>query len=937
MWIRLLTIVCLFLSLMLIVCKLPSPPPGPENSFVALEFKSSSGNITKDTLTDSTGKQVKICMIHNLTQYIDSSILKITKGKDFNDAHQIRSFKGQVDTTYYSVVFPAPGSYAVIFTSYIQGKPMVLDGTITIVGNQQTSQNQKPVLNVIKEIKTGAGQELVLPVSATDPDVNQQVTITVIKKPESATFTENLFKWTPALADTGSVTVKFTATDNGSPVLSVTDSCVIIVSATPVNRAPQWSIKSMQRSALPEVQFTLDVSSYCIDPDNDNLTFSLLAQPPAKDTITGNVYQFTPMVTDTGVHSISIVVSDPAGLTDTLTLELTILVPGSTSKPDIVPPVIRFRSPSRDTVLNVDSCEIKVICVDDSGCSVSGYCDGIAFTMVKVPSVPNLWTGLVKGLKSGVNSSIKIIATDSSAAKNTDSAFVRVLWSKKTTFALTINAANGSVTKSPDALSYDSGTVVTLTPVPSNNYHFTTWSGDLTGSTNPSTVTMNSAKTVTASFEANPPSTFALTVVSSNGTVKKNPDIMMYDSGSAVGLKATAATGYHFVKWTGDATGTTDSIAVQMTSAKNISANFEINSYELTLSAGTGGSISIPASSPATVTHGVPTTITAVSKEGYNFSGWSVSGSAKVADSTLPNTTVVLSGNATLTANFTQKTYSLTVAAGTGGSITAPTGSFPKNVTSGVATTINASISENYKFNGWTISPGTAGTIADPESATTTVTLNSGDATVTANYSLNTYQLIVSAATGGSITAPTGSFPKTVNSGESITITASASNSYSFAGWTVTAGTASIAEPNQASTTVKLTSEGATVTANFTIKSYSLTVKAGNGGDVSEPASSTITVNHGTKTHVQAVAKSGYEFENWSVTSGTATIDAPGSFSTTVALTSGNATVTANFSCIPITVSISASKSVCDNTLTYLYVDEVSGGGTGRLFYTWKR
>jgi hypothetical protein len=452
MWVRLLTITSLFLGLMLLVCKLPTPPPGPENSFVALEFKSSSGKITKDNLTDSIGKQVNICMIHNLTQYIDSSVLKITKGADFNAIHQIRSFKGQLDTTFYPVIFSVPGDYAVIFIGYIQGQPTVLNGTITIMG-QQTTQNQKPVLTLSKEIKTGAVQELVIPVSATDPDMNQQVTITVIKKPETATFNANLFKWTPALADTGSVTVIFTATDNGSPALSTTDTCVIVVSATPVNRAPQWSIKTIQRSTLPEVLFSLDVSSYCIDPDNDNLTFSLLTKAPAKDTIAGNLYQFTPTVSDTGVHTISIVASDPAGLTDTLTLELTISTT-IISKPDMVPPVITIRSPSNDTVISVDSFELKVTCVDDSGCSVSGYCDGKVFTMVKVPSVPNLWTGMVKELPSCSFATIKLIATDSATARNSDSVTVRIKYDGDTTKPTLTRVTPAGESASTNASSY---------------------------------------------------------------------------------------------------------------------------------------------------------------------------------------------------------------------------------------------------------------------------------------------------------------------------------------------------------------------------------------------------------------------------------------------------------------------------------------------------
>ncbi|MGE5670951.1 MAG: InlB B-repeat-containing protein, partial [Fibrobacterota bacterium] len=131
----------------------------------------------------------------------------------------------------YPIVFSVPGVYAVSFSCFIDGQPTILSGTITIVDPPQITQNQKPVLSVSKVIQTRVGQELVLPVSATDPDSNQQVTISVVKKPGNATFTASQLKWTPAAADTGADTVIFTATDNGSPALTATDSCIIVVIA----------------------------------------------------------------------------------------------------------------------------------------------------------------------------------------------------------------------------------------------------------------------------------------------------------------------------------------------------------------------------------------------------------------------------------------------------------------------------------------------------------------------------------------------------------------------------------------------------------------------------------------------------------------------------------------------------------------------------------
>ena len=61
-------------------------------------------------------------------------------------------------------------------------------------------------------------------------------------------------------------------------------------------------------------------------------------------------------------------------------------------------------------------------------------------------------------------------------------------------------AGGGSVTKNPDLAAYPAGTVVTLTANPGAGYAFSSWSGAVTGTANPTTVTMNSNKSVTATF-----------------------------------------------------------------------------------------------------------------------------------------------------------------------------------------------------------------------------------------------------------------------------------------------------------------------------------------------------------------------------------------------------------------------------------------------------
>jgi len=68
-------------------------------------------------------------------------------------------------------------------------------------------------------------------------------------------------------------------------------------------------------------------------------------------------------------------------------------------------------------------------------------------------------------------------------------------------YNLTVNTTgNGSVSLSPAGGTYNEGTTVTLTATPDAGWEFAGWSGDLTGTNNPATITMDADKTVTATF-----------------------------------------------------------------------------------------------------------------------------------------------------------------------------------------------------------------------------------------------------------------------------------------------------------------------------------------------------------------------------------------------------------------------------------------------------
>ncbi|MCC5941274.1 MAG: hypothetical protein JJU37_07000 [Balneolaceae bacterium] len=94
-----------------------------------------------------------------------------------------------------------------------------------------------------------------------------------------------------------------------------------------------------------------------------------------------------------------------------------------------------------------------------------------------------------------VNSSQTSVEITMDADKEVTAVFEEIL------FDLTINiTGNGTVNISPELNEYESGTVVELTANPSDGWEFGRWEGDLTGTENPFSVTMESSTEITALF-----------------------------------------------------------------------------------------------------------------------------------------------------------------------------------------------------------------------------------------------------------------------------------------------------------------------------------------------------------------------------------------------------------------------------------------------------
>ena len=129
---------------------------------------------------------------------------------------------------------------------------------------------------------------------------------------------------------------------------------------------------------------------------------------------------------------------------------------------------------------------------------------------------------------------------------------------------------NEKVIKAGAATDYNSGTIVELTAVPSGEWLFVEWTGDVTGTENPTQITIDKAKNVTAVFVKKQ---YPLTIeIEGEGTVTekviKAGVATDYNSGTIVELTAEPSDEWEFVEWTGDISSTENSVQITIETLK---------------------------------------------------------------------------------------------------------------------------------------------------------------------------------------------------------------------------------------------------------------------------------------------------------------------------------------------------------------------------------
>jgi len=378
-------------------------------------------------------------------------------------------------------------------------------------------------------------------------------------------------------------------------------------------------------------------------------------------------------------------------------------------------------------------------------------------------------------------------------------------------YTLDVVSAHGTVTRTPEQATYHYGDIVTLSVTADSGWTFTGWTPALVSNQ----VTITGVTTVTANFTQNE---YTLDVVSAHGTVTRTPAQATYHYGDIVTLSVAADNGWTFTGWTPALV----SSQVTITGDTTVTANFTQNEYTLDVVSAHGTVTKTP--QQATYHYGDIVTLSVAADNGWTFTGWAPVLSANK---------VTITGNTTVTANFSQNEYTLSVISAHGTITKTPA---QATYHYGDIVTLSMAADNGWTFTGWT-----------PALVSNQVTIT-GDTTVTANFTQNEYTLSVVSAHGTVTKTPAQA---TYHYGDIVTLSMVADSGWTFTGWT----------PALVSSQVTITGD-TTVTANFTQNEYTLSVVSAHGTVTKTPEQA--TYHYGDIVLLTASPEPGYIFAAWS-------------------------------------------------------------------------
>jgi len=226
-------------------------------------------------------------------------------------------------------------------------------------------------------------------------------------------------------------------------------------------------------------------------------------------------------------------------------------------------------------------------------------------------------------------------------------------------------------------------------------------------------------------------------------------------------------------------------------------------------------------------------TVTAKAADGYRFVGWS-----GMVNDTTESITITMSRDMEVKANFTSiytTPYTLSVNSDPSNGGTVSRNPNKVTYTYGDSVTVTATPADGYVFVGW------SGASSSTESTVKIIT--DSNKVLTANFVVGYTVTISSIGVGAT---ESGCYAK----GTTVNITAGAAPAgHEFKNWTTTSNGVIFADANSAATTFNMPSNNVTVTANFIVITYPVTIQSvGTGvtGDGRYAEGATVKITAGT-------------------------------------------------------------------------------------------
>ncbi len=303
-------------------------------------------------------------------------------------------------------------------------------------------------------------------------------------------------------------------------------------------------------------------------------------------------------------------------------------------------------------------------------------------------------------------------------------------------------------------------------------------------------------------------------------------------------IETPTRVGYTFSGWDikGVSSSLEDNLFTMGISDAELVARWEVKQYQLTIDANGG---TYGGETNQNIDYNSSIEVSDPTREGYTFTGWTVNGG------TLEGTTFTMSEakNSTLTANWQVNNYKYVVY------------HHQMNVSGSGYTLVSADTDEGEATYGTTVTPGVKTYTGFTSPALQNLQIKAETVyppvqnKIDYNYARNQYTLTIN-ANGGTYGGET---TQSMYYGSTKTLNVPVKTGYNFANWSATSGTVN-------GNDFTIGSENATITANYTPKTFSVTFNP-NGGTTST-GSKTVTYDstYGT---LPTPTYTGYEFLGW--------------------------------------------------------------------------